>query len=132
MKEFRKVHQFNCFSCNSPTQVALAEFLGDKESYLSLSSFMQEKRDYFQHLMSQTKFAPLPSYGSYFQLYQYGKISEESDKQFAVRITREYGVASIPVSAFYHDGPDSKTVRFCFAKTKETLEKAVERLIKIS
>jgi methionine transaminase len=132
MKEFRKVHQFNCFSCNSPTQVALAEFLGDKESYLSLSSFMQEKRDYFQRLMSQTKFAPLPSYGSYFQLYQYGKISEESDMQFAVRITREYGVASIPVSAFYHDGPDSKTVRFCFAKTKETLEKAVERLIKIS
>lgn len=132
MKEFRKVHQFNCFSCNSPTQVALAEFLGDKESYLFLSSFMQEKRDYFQHLMSQTKFAPLPSYGSYFQLYQYGKISEESDMQFAVRITREYGVASIPVSAFYHDAPDTKTVRFCFAKTKETLEKAVERLIKIS
>jgi methionine transaminase len=132
MTEFRKVHQFNCFSCNSPTQVALAEFLGDKESYLSLSSFMQEKRDYFQQLMSQTKFAPLPSYGSYFQLYQYGKISEESDKQFAVRITKEYGVATIPVSAFYHDGPDSKTVRFCFAKRRETLEKAVERLIKVS
>jgi methionine aminotransferase len=132
MREFRKVHQFNCFSCNSPTQVALAEFLGDKESYLSLSLFMQEKRDYFLGLMSQTKFTPLPSYGSYFQLYQYNRISEQSDKEFAVRITKQYGVATIPVSAFYHDGLDSKTIRFCFAKRKETLEMAVERLIKIS
>lgn len=132
MQEFRKVHQFNCFSCNSPTQVALAEFLGDKQSYLSLSLFMQEKRDYFLGLMSQTKFTPLPSYGSYFQLYQYNRISEESDKEFAVRITKQYGVATIPVSAFYHDGLDSKSIRFCFAKRKETLEEAVERLIKIS
>ncbi len=132
MKEFRKVHQFNCFSCNSPMQVGLAEFLGDKESYLSLSSFMQNKKDYFQQLMSQTKFTPLPSYGSYFQLYQYKNISNENDKEFSIRITKEYGVATIPVSAFYKSATDSKTIRFCFAKKKETLEMAVERLIKIS
>jgi methionine transaminase len=132
MKEFRKVHQFNCFSCNSPTQVALSEFLADKKSYLSLSEGMQEKRDYFQQLMQQTKFTALPSYGSYFQLYQYDHISDEPDKEFAIRVTKEYGVATIPVSAFYKSGKDSKIVRFCFAKKKETLEAAAERLIKIS
>jgi len=132
MKEFRKVHQFNCFSCNSPTQVALAEFLADKNSYLSVSNVMQEKRDYFHQLMKQTKFTALPSYGSYFQLYQYNNISDENDKEFAIRITKEYGVATIPVSAFYKEGNDGKIVRFCFAKKKETLEMAAERLIKIS
>jgi methionine aminotransferase len=131
MAEFRKVHQFNCFSCNSPTQVGLASFLKNKESYLSLPSFMQRKRDYFERLMQGTKFAPLPSYGSYFQIYKYENISDESDKDFAIRITKEYGVATIPVSAFYQDGTDHKTVRFCFAKKEETLEKAVERLMKI-
>jgi len=131
-KEFRKVHQFNCFSCNSPTQVALAEFLADKNSYLSLSNVMQEKRDYFHQLMKQTKFTALPSYGSYFQLYQYDNISGENDKEFAVRVTKEYGVVAIPVSAFYKSGSDGKIVRFCFAKKKETLEIAAERLIKIS
>ena len=131
MKEFRKVHQFNCFSCNSPAQVALASFLKNKESYLELPAFMQEKKDYFQQLMQQTKFIPLPSYGSYFQIYRYNLISDESDKDFAIRITKEYGVATIPVSAFYQSGTDNRTVRFCFAKKKETLELAVERLIKI-
>lgn len=132
MNEFRKVHQFNCFSCNSPAQVGLAEFLADKNSYLSLSNVMQEKRDYFNQLMKQTKFTALPSYGSYFQLYQYNNISDENDKEFAIRITKEYGVVTIPVSAFYKSGKDGKVVRFCFAKKKETLEKAAERLIKIS
>jgi methionine aminotransferase len=131
MKEFRKVHQFNCFSCNSPVQVALAEFLADRESYLSLASFMQTKRDYFQQLMQQTKFTPLPSFGSYFQLYQYHQISDEGDKAFAIRITKDFGVATIPVSAFYESATDRKTVRFCFAKKKETLEQAVHRLMKI-
>jgi methionine aminotransferase len=81
--------------------------------------------------MAQTKFTPLPSYGSYFQLYKYDRISDESDKDFAIRITKEYGVASIPVSVFYQEGKDDKVVRFCFCKKEETLEKAVERLIKI-
>jgi methionine aminotransferase len=126
--EFRKVHQFNCFSCDSPKQVALAEFLKHKESYLSLPAFMQAKRDYFQQLMKETAFDPLPSHGSYFQLYSYRRISDEADKDIAIRITKEYGVASIPVSAFYKSGTDNKVLRFCFAKKEETLEKAVERL----
>jgi len=131
MAEFRKVHQFNCFSCHTPSQVALSKFLAHRESYLSLGRFMQEKRDLFTKLMEATKFTPLPSYGSYFQLYKYDRISDESDRDFAIRITREYGVATIPVSAFYQSAKDDKVVRFCFAKKEETLEKAVERLSKI-
>ena len=132
MQEFRKVHQFNCFSCHTPSQVGLARYLTNKESYLGLSAFVQQKRDYFGTLMAQTKFTPLPSYGSYFQLYKYDRISDESDKDLAIRITKEYGVASIPVSVFYQSGKDDKVVRFCFCKKEETLEKAVERLIKIT
>ena len=131
MKEFRKVHQFNCFSCHTPSQVALAKFLSNKESYLTLGKILQKKRDYFQQLMQQTKFTPLPSYGSYFQCYQYNRISDESDKDLSIRITKEYGVASIPVSAFYNSGKDDKVIRFCFAKKEETLEQAVEKLMRI-
>lgn len=131
MAEFRKVHQFNCFSCHSPSQVALTEYLQDKDSYLSLPAFMQAKRDFFQKLMTSTRFDPLPSYGSYFQLYKYDRISEESDKDLAIRITKEFKVAMIPVSAFYTEGRDNKVVRFCFAKKEETLERAVERLARI-
>jgi len=131
MREFRKVHQFNCFSCHTPSQVALATYLQDKDTYLSLGAFLQKKRDYFAGLMQATKFTPLPSYGSYFQLFRYDRISDEPDKDFAIRITKEYGVASIPVSAFYQSGKDDHVVRFCFAKKEETLEKAAERLMKI-
>ena len=81
--------------------------------------------------MRATRFTPLPSYGSYFQLYRYDQLSDETDKDFAIRITREYGVAVIPVSAFYTSGKDDKVVRFCFAKKEETLQRAAERLIKI-
>jgi len=131
MAEFRKIHQFNCFSCHSPSQVALSAFLKNKDSYLSLSTFMQEKRDYFQQLMKQTKFTPLPSHGSYFQCYTYAAISDESDKDLSIRLTKECGVATIPVSAFYKAGTDNKVIRFCFAKKKETLEMAVEKLLKV-
>lgn len=129
--EFRKVHQFNAFSCFTPTQVALATFLKNKEAYLGLSSFMQEKKDYFKQLMRETKFSMHESYGSYFICGSYERISKESDKDLAIRITKEYGVATIPVSAFYHNGKDDKVLRFCFSKKKETLEKAVERLMKV-
>lgn len=128
-EEFRKVHQFNCFSCHSPSQVALSIFLKNRDSYLSLSTFMQEKRDYFQRLMQQTKFTPLPSYGSYFQCYTYANISDEADKDLSIRLTKECGVATIPVSAFYKAGTDNKVIRFCFAKKKETLEAAIEKLV---
>jgi methionine aminotransferase len=131
MKEFRKVHQFNCFSCHTPSQVGLAKFLTDKQTYLSLGAFLQQKRDFFARLMTSTRFTPLPSYGSYFQLYKYDRISDEPDAAFAIRITKEYGVATIPVSVFYTAGKDDRVVRFCFAKKEETLEKAAERLIKI-
>jgi methionine aminotransferase len=131
MREFRKVHQFNCFSCHTPSQVGLARFLTNPDTYLSLGAFLQQKRDYFGRLMQQTKFTPLPSHGSYFQLYKYDRISDESDAAFTIRITKEYGVATIPVSAFYGSGKDDHVVRFCFAKKEETLEKAAERLIKI-
>lgn len=126
--EFRKVHQFNSFSCNTPMQVAIAEFLQFPEAYLSLGKFLQQKRDYFQQLMKQTPFRPLPSHGSYFQCYSYAHLSDEPDKDFAVRLTREGGVATIPVSAFYSNGKDDKVLRFCFAKKAGTLEKAVEGL----
>lgn len=131
MKEFRKVHQFNCFSCNAPAQFGLARFLTNKDAYLSLGAFMQKRRDYFAQAMAATRFTPLPSYGSYFQLYSYDRISDEGDAAFSIRITKEYGVAVIPVSVFYQDGKDDRVVRFCFAKKEETLDAAVERLIKI-
>ena len=130
-KEFRKVHQFNCFSCNSPMQFALADFLQYKESYLTLGNFLQKKRDYFMALMAQTKFKPLPSHGSYFQLYSYEGMSDESEKDLAIRLTKNFGVATIPASAFYKNGKDDKALRFCFAKKESTLEEAVNRLLKL-
>lgn len=128
MKEFRKVHQFNCFTCNSPVQFALAEFLQEKEVYLGLGKSLQQKRDFFLDAMKATKFEPLLSHGSYFQLYSYAAISDEKEYDFAVRLVREYGVATIPVSAFYKSGQENKVVRFCFAKKEETLARAVKNL----
>jgi methionine transaminase len=131
MAEFRKVHQFNCFTCNSPMQHALADFLVQKDHYLQLGSFLQAKKDYFEKLMAQTKFVPLPSYGSYFQLYSYAGISDESENDFAVRLVKENGVVTIPVSAFYKNGSNNQVLRFCFAKKETTLEEAVNRLVKL-
>ncbi|MBK6826915.1 MAG: aminotransferase class I/II-fold pyridoxal phosphate-dependent enzyme [Chitinophagaceae bacterium] len=129
--EFRKVHQFNCFSCFTPAQVALAEFLKNKEAYLSLSAEMQERRDYFKQLMQETRFSMQESYGSYFICGTYERISDEPDKDLAIRLTKEFGVATIPVSVFYRSGKDDHVLRFCFSKKKETLEAAVEKLIRI-
>ncbi|HEX7847257.1 MAG TPA: methionine aminotransferase [Chitinophagaceae bacterium] len=131
MKEFRKVHQFNCFSCHTPSQEGLARFLSNKDAYLSLSGFMQQKRDLFKKLMEQTRFTMHDSFGSYFICGTYERISDEADKELAIRLTKEVGVATIPVSAFYRNGKDDKVLRFCFSKKEETLEAAVERLIKI-
>lgn len=128
MKEFRKVHQFNCFTCNSPMQVAIAEYLKNPENYLSLASFLEKKRDYFAEKMKGTAFRAIPSYGSYFQLYDYSAISEEPEIDFAKRLVSEYGVAGIPVSAFYKSAVDHKVIRFCFSKKESTLDAAVERL----
>ena len=127
-REFRKVHQFNAFSCFTPTQVALAEFLQEPEHYLSLSVMMQKKRNYFQNLMGMTRFKPLPTHGSYFQIYSFLEISDQQDAEFAKTLVALHGVAAIPVSAFYQSGKDDHVLRFCFAKKIETLEAAVEKL----
>jgi len=130
MKEFRKVHQFNCFSVNSPMQVALASHLSQQEDYLQLSGILQQKRDYFRELMQGTPFEVLPSHGSYFELYSYANFSQESEQALAERLVTECGVATIPTSAFYKDGTDNMVLRFCFAKKESTLEEAVYRLKK--
>lgn len=131
MNEFRKIHQFNCFTCDTSKQVALATFLKQREHYLELGAFLQQKRDYFQSLMAQTRLKALPSHGSYFQSYSYAGLSEEPEKEFAVRLTKEHGVATIPVSAFYQNEVNNSVLRFCFAKKESTLEAAVERLVKL-
>jgi methionine aminotransferase len=122
--EFRKVHQFNVFSVNTPIQYAIAEFLIEPEEYLSLPKFYQAKRDFFLAATQSTPFKALNCHGTYFQLFDYSHLSNESDFAFAKRITLEYGVATIPVSAFYSSKRDDKVIRLCFAKTEETLEKA--------
>lgn len=131
MKEFRKVHQFNVFSVNTPVQYAMAEFLKNPDEYLSLPYFYQQKRDFFEQAMSTSRFEPLSCSGTYFQLYDYSAISDESDIDFAKRLTTEYGVAAIPISVFYTSKRDEKVIRLCFAKTEETLEKAAELLVKV-
>ena len=130
MKEFRKVHQYNCFSCNSPVQIALAQFINQKEVYLQLGKEVQQKRDHFQLLMKQTKFEALPSYGGYFQLYSYAGLSEASEQDMAIRLIKECGVTTIPVAAFYSKEKDDKVLRFCFVKKESTLNEAVTRLMK--
>jgi methionine aminotransferase len=131
MREFRKVHQYLVFSTNTPIQFALAEYLKQKNNYLTLGNFYQKKRDYFISLIKNSKFEFTPSAGTYFQLLNYKKISEEKDTEYAKRLTKEFGIASIPVSVFYHELIDNKVLRFCFAKKEETLEKAAEILNKI-
>jgi len=130
-KEFRKIHQFNVFSVNTPMQYGIADYLQDAGSYLGLPDFFQEKRDYFRKLLAQTKFHLLPCHGSYFQCVSYAHLNEDPDVDMAMRLITAYGVASIPVSAFYTRNTDHHVLRFCFAKKQETLEKAVERLIKL-
>ncbi len=129
--EFRKVHQFMCFSANTPVQYAIADFMEDKDAYLQLSAFYQEKRDYFQKLVKGSKFKLMPCLGSYFQMLDYGKITQEKDTDYAVRLTKDFKIASIPTSVFYHKNIDNHVLRFCFAKQNETLEKAAEKLHKI-
>jgi methionine transaminase len=131
MSEYRKIHQFNAFTCDTPKQAALAEFLSNEDAYLNLGAEVQAHRDYFYTLMKSTKFELLPSYGSYFALAKYDAISTMPDLEFATWLTETVGVTTIPVSSFYHNGKDDKVVRFCFAKSKETLEAAATRLAKL-
>ncbi len=126
--EFRKIHQYMVFAVNTPIQYAYAEFLEDRQRYLSLPSFYQAKRDRFLDLIRKSRFRPLPCHGTYYQLLDYSQISNDPEMQFARRLTMEYGVAAIPPSVFYHRGDDHNVLRFCFAKREETLKAAAERL----
>jgi methionine aminotransferase len=131
MAEFRKVHQFNVFVANSPVQHALAEYMREKEHYLSLAAFYQRKRDFFADCLRGSRFTLLPSRGTFFQNLGYERITDEGDAALALRLTREAGVASIPVSVFYHDGHCDRVLRFCFAKSEQTLAKGAEILRKL-
>ncbi|AKQ46666.1 hypothetical protein TH63_15210 [Rufibacter radiotolerans] len=126
--EFRKVHQYLTFSTATPFQHALASFLDNQEHYLTLPAFYQQKRDLFTQLLAPSKFELLPCPGTYFQLARYSKISSTPDVEFSKWLTKEAGVAVIPVSVFNHDGLDHGVIRFCFAKKEETLRAAAERL----
>ena len=126
--EFRKVHQFNVFSVNSPMQHAVAQYLQEPDHYERISVFFEKKRDTFRKLMAQTRFDLLPCKGSYFQCASYSRISDEKDVEFSIRLIKEFGVATIPVSAFYQKSTDHKIIRFCFAKEHSTLAMAAEKL----
>jgi methionine aminotransferase len=128
MAEFRKVHQFVVFTVNTPVQLALADYMADPGRWLELPAFYQRKRDLFRAGLAATRLVPLPCSGTYFQLASYARVSDEPDRALAERLTREIGVASIPVSAFHADGRQDRVLRFCFAKSDETLSRACERL----
>ncbi|RDU96401.1 pyridoxal phosphate-dependent aminotransferase [Trinickia dinghuensis] len=129
--EFRKVHQFNVFTVNTPMQVGLAEYLADPAPYVELPAFYQRKRDFFRAGLGKTRFKLLPCEGTYFQCVDYSAISDLPEAEFSKWLTTEIGVAAIPVSAFYHEPHESGVVRFCFAKREATLATALERLARL-
>lgn len=131
MEEFRKVHQFNVFSVNHPAQKGIADYMQDAETYMGLNTFFQHKRDLFLSLISESRFKFEPSKGTYFQVLDYSEITDEYDVDFAKRLTKEFKIASIPLSVFNEKNKDDNVLRFCFAKTEETLIKAAEILCKI-
>jgi methionine aminotransferase len=129
--EFRKVHQFNVFTVNTPMQHSLAAYMADPAPYLELSAFYQRKRDLFRAGLAKTKFKMLPGEGTYFQCVDISDVSDLGEADFCQWLTREVGVAAIPLSAFYGNGFDQRVVRFCFAKQDATLNAALERLAKL-
>ncbi len=129
--ELRKAHQFVVFAANTPIQHAIAEFLEDENNYNNLTGFYQQKRDLFLELIAPSRFKPLKCSGTYFQVLDYSAVSDEKEMDFAFRLTKENKIASVPVSAFYHKANENKHLRFCFAKTEETLKKAAQILCKI-
>lgn len=131
MDEFMKLHQFTVFSVNHPTQKGIADYMGDPKHYLELSGFFQQKRDLFLEHIKNSRFRFLPSKGTYFQLLDYSDITAENDLEFAKRLVVEHGVASIPTSVFNENKLDQKVLRFCFAKTDDTIIKAADILNKL-
>ena len=131
MAEFRKVHQFNVFTVNAPCQIGIADYMREAARHLGLGEFYARKRDFFRSQLAASRFELLPCRGTYFQLARYAAISQMPDREFAQWMTREVGVAVIPVSAFSHDGHDDRVVRFCFAKQEATLAAAGEKLRRV-
>jgi len=131
MREFRRVHQYTVFSVNHPMQKAVATYLEDENHYLGLNQFYQEKRDYFLEAIRPSRFRFKPSHGTYFQVVDYSTITDESDITFSKRLIREHKIASIPLSVFHLNNRDNGQLRFCFAKTRETLDRAAEILNRI-
>ena len=129
--EFRKVHQFNVFTVNTPVQYGLSTYMADAKPYLDLPAFYQRKRDMFRNGLKRTKFKLLPSEGTYFQCVDISSVSDLGEADFCKWLTSEIGVAAIPLSAFYGDGFDQRVVRFCFAKKDETLNSALDRLAQL-
>jgi methionine transaminase len=131
MAEFRKVHQFNVFTVNTPMQHALAHYMANPAPYLELPAFYQRKRDLFLDGIRKTRLRPLHTQGSYFQCVDISAVSDLNEAEFCQWLTTEIGVAAIPLSAFYGNGFDQRVVRFCFAKKDETLQLALDRLAKL-
>ena len=131
MIEFKKVHQFNVFSCNHPMQNAIAEYISNEDNYSQLGVFYQNKRDLFNQAIEGSRFKLLKSSGTYFELLDYSNITDELDTEFAIRLTKEFGLASIPVSVFYNTPNEDRVLRFCFAKQDETIKRAAEILQKV-
>jgi len=131
MTEFRKVHQFNVFTVNTPMQHGLAHFMADASNHLGLPAFYQRKRDLFRAGLEATRLRPLATTGSYFQCVDYSAVSDRSEEEFCKWLTTEIGVAAIPLAAFYQGGFEQRIARFCFAKKDETLQLALERLAKL-
>jgi len=129
--EYRKIHQFNTFTTNTPMQYALARFMENRAHYLELPAFYQKRRDHLRRAMWDSRLRALPCSGTYFQLFDYRAISTEGDYDLAVRLTRDHGVAVIPVSVFYGDHTDNKVIRVCFAKHEDTLDRAAEILCRL-
>jgi methionine aminotransferase len=127
-KELRKVHQFTVYAANTPIQHAISDYIDKKEDYLNLPEFYQTKRDFFIKLIKEIGFDVNPTEGTYFQTVNFSQYTDESDFQLAERLVKKYGVAAIPMSSFYHNEENSGTLRFCFAKTNDTMEKAAEKL----
>ncbi len=128
MAEFRKVHQYNVFSVHHPTQKGIADYMQDENTYLSLPTFFQRKRDLFLNLISESRFQFQPAQGTYFQVLDYSAITDQGDVEFAKHLTKVFKIASIPLSVFNLNQQDDQVLRFCFAKTDDTLLKAAEIL----
>jgi len=131
MNEFTKVHQFIVFAVNTPIQHAYADIMENEELYLGLNNFYQQKRDFMVSLLSKSRFKFKPAQGTYFQLLDYSTISDLNDREFSEYLTKEIGVAVIPLSPFYSDGSQDKIIRICFAKNNEVLNAASEKLCRV-